>query len=105
MNNCFFILIIILVLVFILFKTRREKFTNVKDIEYDKINELSRKLLLSVKLDEYSPDDLTLAVINDDFNYILSKVKSEDKKKLNQLFISINTNLLKRLYNESKIIY
>jgi hypothetical protein len=104
MNQCIFVLIFI-ILVFILFKTRREKFTNVKDSEYEKINELSKKLLLSVDLNEYSPDDLTLAVINDDFNYILSKVKSEDKPKLNQLFISINTNLLKRLYNESKIIY
>ena len=104
MNQCIFVLIFI-ILLFILFKTRSEKFTNIKDSEYEKINELSKKLLLSVELDEYSPDDLTLAVINDDFNYILSKVKSEDKHKLNKLFISINTNLLKRLYNESKIIY
>jgi len=99
------LILIFIILVFLLTKTHNEPFTNIKESDYEKIKEFSKVLLRSVGLDESLCDDLTESVIKDDLKYILSKVNSEDKEKIHTLFISINKELLKKLYIESKIIY
>ena len=106
MNNCFFMIVLIfIILVFLLTKTSFEPFANIKESDYEKIKEFSKVLLRSVGLDESLGDDLTKSIIKDDFKYILSKVNSEDKEKIQTLFISINKELLKKLYINQKKIY
>jgi hypothetical protein len=100
------LIIIFFILLFLLSNVNKETFINIRDTERDAINNLSKKLLGEVMGNttyDYLSEDLTDAVIKDDFELISKHISSRDKGKINVLFVTLTKELMVRLYKKQTL--
>jgi hypothetical protein len=107
MNNCFYMLILIFfILLFLLSNVNKETFINIRDSDIDTINNLSKQLLEKVmgnKDYNYLSEDLTDAVIKDDFELISIYITPKDKGKINEIFVMLTKELMLRLHKKQTL--
>lgn len=107
MNNCFYMLILIFfILLFLLSNVNKETFINIRDSDIDTINNLSKQLLEKVmgnKDYNYLSENLTDAVIKDDFELISIYITPKDKVKINEIFVMLTKELILRLHKKQTL--